>query len=418
MKLLFVHQNMPGQYREMVTWLRDQGGHDITFLTQRDQIQIKGVRKVMYTSHHKAGQNAYGLSRVWEDATGMGYGAALAMQRLHNETGWKPDIILGHTGWGELLFMKQVFPDVPMLGFFEFYYEMEGGIVGFSPDDKSSVTTPFIMESRNAVPNSSWKSADMGTTPTFWQRDRFPKVFHDRLYVCHDGIRTDRLVPDPNVSLKVGRVDEPLTRKDEVFTYMARNLEPSRGFFSFMRALPKIQRERPNARCLVIGGNDVSYGSKSKDPGGFRGEMTKELGDQLDWSRLHFLGKVPYNDYMKIIQLSKCHMYLTKPFVLSWSFLEAMSMQATIVASDVAPVREAMTHGKNGLLVDFHNSDQIADQVIDVLAQPGKYTHIGPAARKHVVDTYDFHTVCLPEHIRQINALVPASAGHIAVPDH
>jgi glycosyltransferase involved in cell wall biosynthesis len=157
----------------------------------------------------------------------------------------------------------------------------------------------------------------------------------------------------------------------------------------------------------VIGGNETSYGAKSSHPGGLRGEMEAELGDRVDWSRVHMLGRVPYEKYRQIIQLSRCHIYLTMPFVLSWSLLEAMAMQAPIVASDVAPVREAVTHGQTGLLVDFFDPAALAEQVVEVLANPAAHAHLGPAARAHVVKTYDFLKVCLPQHIARMNSLVP-----------
>jgi glycosyltransferase involved in cell wall biosynthesis len=215
------------------------------------------------------------------------------------------------------------------------------------------------------------------------------------------------MLPNQDAEITLGRLEKPITREDEIVTYMARNLETTRGFHQFMRALPKIQATRPNARFLIIGGNDTSYGGKSKHQGGLRGQMEAEVGDSVDWEKVHFLGQVPFEDYQKIIQISRCHIYLTMPFILSWSLLESMSMQSTIVASDVAPVREAITHGETGLLVDFFDPDALAAQVLDVLANPAVYSHIGLNARKHVVENYDFLTVCLPEHLRQINALVP-----------
>ncbi len=408
MKILFVHQNMPGQYRELLQFLVAQGGHQIVFLTQRTPPpELPGVATVVYKPHHKPAPDAYGLSKVWEEATGAGFGAAMAAQRLEREKGFKPDLVMGHTGWGELLFFKQIWPDVPVLGFFEYFYISKGGLVGFDPSDPPSEHSPFLLHARNAVPFANLHVVDKGHVPTVWQKNCFPEAFHSKFYTCHDGIRTDRLKPDPDVSLALGRLERPLTREDEVFTYLARNLEHARGFHIFMRALPRILRERPNARVIVLGGNDVSYGRKSKHPGGLRAEMEEEVGGQLDWDRVHFLGRVPYSKFCQVVQLSRCHIYLTMPFVLSWSLLEAMSMQATIVASDVAPVREAITHGETGLLVDFFDHDALADQVIEVLSNPEAHAHLGVAARQSVVERYDFLTRCLPEHIRQMNALVP-----------
>ena len=416
MKLLIVHQNMPGQYRELVHWLVAQGGHEIVFLTQRNPApQIAGVQNCVYKPHHVAGDSAYGLSKVWENAAGSGFGAAMAARDLERDQGFRPDLILGHTGWGELSFFKDIWPDVPIMGFFEYYYNMTGGMVGFDPEDPVADHTPFLMRARNTVPCLNFQSVDMGHVPTQWQRDVFPTSFHDKMYVCHDGIRTDLLHPNPTVSLSLGRLDQPLTRKDEVFTYLARNLEHARGFHVFMRALPRILAERPKARVLVLGGEDVSYGRASKHPRGLRGEMEDEVGDSVDWGRVHFLGRVPYGHFRQILQLSRCHIYLTMPFVLSWSVLEAMSMQATVVSTDVAPVREAITHGETGLLVDFFNPQALADQVVDVLANPGAYAHLGPAARDSVAERYDFKTRCLPEHLHQMNALVP-HACHIPMP--
>ncbi len=408
MKILFVHQNMPGQYREMIRWLAAQKEHQLVFLTQRHPApQFKGVKTVQYAPHHRPAEDAYGLSKVWEEATGAGFGAAEAARKLAREDGFKPDIILGHTGWGELLFMKDIFPDVPVLGFFEYYYLNTGGPVGFDPEDPPSDHSPFLLRARNAVPNANLDAVDLGNVPTRWQMESFPKRFHNQFYCCHDGIRTDLLRPDPHVTLSLGRLDQPLTRNDEILTFMARNLERTRGFHVFMRALPEILDARPKARVLVIGGNGASYGRESSHPGGLRGEMEAELGHRVDWSRVHFLGQVPYEAYQQVIQISRCHLYLTMPFVLSWSCLEAMSMGATMVATDVGPVREVIEHGKTGLLVDFFDPQALAKQVTEVLAHPAEHAHLGGNARAHVVEHYDFLTRCLPEHLSQIHSLLP-----------
>ena len=210
MKFLFVHQNMPGQYRELLTWLVQQGGHEILFLTQRRGLRLPGVTTVTYTPHHQPAKDAYGLSRDWETAAGAGLGAALAARRLERDQGFKPDIIIGHTGWGELLFMKEVWPDVPVIGFFEYFYRTQGGLVGFDPQTPVNDQAGFFARARTTVPYASIDAVDQGHTPTLWQRDRFPTSFHQRMYTCHDGIRCDRLLPDPNASLGLGRLEQRL----------------------------------------------------------------------------------------------------------------------------------------------------------------------------------------------------------------
>lgn len=407
MNILFVHQNFPGQYRELFAWLVAQGGHEIVFLTQRAVTQpVRGARVVQYRSHHKPAEDAYALSKYWEETCGNGLGAALAAVKLR-EAGFTPDIILGHVGWGELTFLKEVWPDTPIIGYFEYYFLARGGSVGFDPEFPASDHAPFIMHARNAVNFANIQTVDLGQSPTAWQRDTFPESFHSSIYVRHDGIRTDILRPNADASVMLGRLNRSVTVEDEIFTYMARNMEPTRGFHVFMRALPDILAARPEARVLIIGGSETSYGRSSGAKGGYRAEMEAEVGDRVDWDRVHFLGKVPYADYQKIIQISRCHIYLTVPFVLSWSLLESMSMGATIVASGTPPVREVITHGENGLLVDFFDPSGLARQVVEVLERPGDFAHLGHAARAHMLRHYDFRTRCLPEHVARINALVP-----------
>lgn len=415
MNILFVHQNFPGQYRELFQWLVAQGGHQIVFLTQRKGLpEAKGARIVVYKTHHKPAEDAYAPTKYWEECVGNGLGAAFAAERLAAE-GFRPDVIIGHVGWGELTFLKQVWADVPIIGFYEYYFLAQGGSVGFDPEFPASEHARFMMHARNAVNFANLHSVDLGQSPTLFQRDTYPEAFRSKIYVEHDGIRTDKLRPRAEASVPLTRLGRAVTREDEIFTYMARNMEPTRGFHKFMRALPRILEARPNARALIIGGNEVSYGKASGAKGGYRAEMERELGDGLDWSRVHFLGKVPYAAYREIIQVSRCHVYLTVPFVLSWSSMEAMSMGAVIVGSDTPPVREVMTHGETAMLVDFHDHEALARQVIEVLEAPGDFAHLGRNARAHMVERYDFTTRCLPVHLEKINGLVPRAKA-IALP--
>jgi len=409
MKILFVHQNMPGQYRELIDFLVGQKTHKLFFLTQRDDLQIEGVNVRVYKRFHTSTEESFGLSRTFEDGVANGFSVCQAAKQLEEREGFVPDIILGHTGWGELSFLKDIWPDVPIIGFFEYFYRATGGMVGFDPEDTLSPQAAIFARARNAIPYMNIDSADVGHSPTRWQRDRFPESFHKKIYVCHDGIRTDKLKADPTAEVTLGRLPKPLTQEDEVITYVARNLERARGFHVVMRALPKLLKERPKARVIIVGGNENSYGREIAHTGGLRGMLEAELGTSVAWDRVHFLGRVPYEGLCNIIRIGRCHLYMSMPFVLSWSMLEAMSMEATVIGSDVAPTREVIEHGKNGLLVDYFNSEALADQIIDVLANREAYAHIGPAARAHVIKEYDFTTVCLPEHVRQINALVPHS---------
>ena len=224
------HQNMPGQYRELVQWLAEKKEHEILFLTQRKKPPaFDGVRTVVYKPHHVAKEKTYGLVRTWENAAG--FGAAQAAGQIRNK-GFTPDIIIGHIGWDELTFIKEVYPDVPVIGFFEYFYSTDGGPVGFDPESPVSDHAPYLMAAHNTVPLVNIEVVDLGHCPTYWQRDRFPNSFHDRIYVCHDGIRTEKILPNADVQVTLGRVDKPITRDDEIVTFMARNFLTGYDFTS------------------------------------------------------------------------------------------------------------------------------------------------------------------------------------------
>jgi glycosyltransferase involved in cell wall biosynthesis len=406
MNILFIHQNYPAQYKHVVEWLSLSGQHTIIFLTQKHVEPTKTHHVVTYKPDHETAPDAYPYSAEFERCCANGAKVAEVCRNLEGQ-GFKPHIIVGHSGWGETLFLKELWPDVPVLAYFEYFYTVKGGAVDFDPEFPISDAMPFIMNARNAVNHLSYAAADLGQTATDWQKKGYPKSFHDKIRVMHEGIRTELCVPNPSASAKLGRLEKQITRQDEIFTFMARNMEPVRGFHMFMRALPAILEARPNARALIIGGKDVSYGRAPGPNVSYRGLLEQEVGDRIDWSRVHFLGQVPYEVFLAVIQLSRCHIYLTVPFVPSWSLLEAMSMEATVVASDVAPVREIIRDGRTGFLVDFFSPTDIADKVVDVLKHPTNYREIGKAARKHIVANYDFHRVCLPKHLRAMNKLLP-----------
>lgn len=407
MNILLIHQNVPGQYKHFAQWLGAQGGHKVVFLTQRKQFpSIPNVSIMRYAPDHKPAENAYALSNYYEECCASGFKVATVCKKLE-EDGFVPDVVIGHCGWGEMLFIKDVWPNVPMMCLFEYFFTAKGGLVGFDPEYPASANAPFITRARNAVHYMSYGLCDAGHTATMWQRNTFPEHFHPKIKVVHEGIKTRDLSPNPKAQVTLGRVGKPVTREDEIFTYMARNLEPARGFHIVMRALPVIQRRRPNARAIIIGASGVSYGNKANDPGGYRAAMEREVGQKIDWDRVHFVGQVPYDLYVSTMQISRCHIYMTAPFVLSWSLLETMAMEATIVASGTDPVREVVEDGKTGFLFDFFKADELADRVCDVLAHKDNYKEIGRAARTHIVREYDFQDVCLPSFLNHLNGILP-----------
>lgn len=402
MNILLVHQNFPGQFRELAPELRARG-HDVRALSMRRENHMLGIANHGYTTSRGSTPNVHPWLVNTESAVIRGQAAAAKAQQLA-QSGWVPDLVLGHTGWGEMLFMREVFPHARILTFNELYYRAEGGDVGFDPEFPKDESAAIRLQVRNLHLQASLLASDEGVTPTRWQASCFPEVLRSRLQVIHDGIQTDRLIPDRSSWVSLGRDGQRLRFGDELITFVNRNLEPMRGFHQFMRAVPEILARRPHARVVIVGGNDVSYGARPPAGQTYKDIYLSEVKDRLDMSRVHFVNRVPYQVLINLFNVSAVHVYLTAPFVLSWSMLEAMSVGALVVGSDTDPVREVIEHEHNGLLVDFFRPDQLADTVVQCLQNPRQYDSLRSAARQTVLQHYDFKSICLPRYLSWLGA--------------
>lgn len=416
MKILFVHQNFPGQYLHMARHLGAQSEHEVVYITQRREIELPGVRKIVYKPRRTISPQVHHYLRESEAAVLNAQEVARVALDLR-KAGFVPDVMLGHNGWGEIWYLKDIFPDAPLIGYFEFFYRMHGADVGFDPADPVTPDTAPRLRTKNLGNLLALDTADLGQCPTEWQKSGYPRRYHPILNVIHEGIDTGVLKPDPAARVLIADAKIEIKAGDEIVTYVARNLEPYRGFPNFMRSLPRILSARPNARVLIVGGDEVSYGARLPPGQTFRQLMLKELAGSLDLSRVHFLGKIPYNGFIKVLQVSRVHVYLTYPFVLSWSMLEAMSAGCLIVGSRTQPVEEVIHHAGNGLLVDFFSPEQIADRVIDALEDRNSFASLRQNARETVIDRYDLRSICLPAHLRLLNMLAPPERrASLAVP--
>jgi glycosyltransferase involved in cell wall biosynthesis len=411
MNILFVHQNFPGQFKHLAPALARQG-HRVVALHINACPQMPGVELVRYAVTGRSGQNTHRWLADLDTKTLRGEAAWQAALKLR-EQGFVPDVIVAHPGWGESLFLQQVWPQARLGIYCEFFYQRQGADVGFDPEFSSLDTDNACrLQMKNANYELHFPRAHAGIAPTHWQASLFPQPFASRIAVIHDGIRTDQIRPDAHAHIRVqtpqGVVQ--LGQGDEVITFVNRNLEPYRGYHQFMRALPAILKARPQARVVIIGGNEVSYGAAPPPgPDGqaqtWREIFLNEVKGELDLSRVHFVGKVPYADFLRVLQVSTVHVYLTYPFVLSWSLLEAMSAGCAIVASDTAPVREAIRHGETGQLVDFFDPAALAQQVIALCADPIERARLGAQARAFAVERYDLETRCLPGQMKWVQEL-------------
>jgi glycosyltransferase involved in cell wall biosynthesis len=409
MKFLFIHQNFPGQYVHIVCYLA-QAGHQVTFITQPRSAEIAGVRKLEYQPvvPELCGQ-AY--LRELENSLANGLAVARLCEWL-NRDGFVPDIIIGHNGWGEILYIKDVWPRVPLLGYFEFFYRASGSDVDFDSEFPPEADAPVRLRTRNAINLMGLDAVDWGQSPTEWQRSQYPKRYWDRIAVVHEGVDTILVKPDPSARLWLsgGRC---LSRTDDIVTYSARDLEPYRGFHVFMRALPRVLEQRPRAQVLIVGGDGVSYGRRPEKADSYPAQLLAELDGKVDLKRVHFLGHLPYQQYLTVLQISTVHVYLTYPFVLSWSLVEAMAAGCLIIGSRSAPVEEVICDGENGQLVDFFDVEGLGNRIANALAGDGDGVNdsIRAAARQTVIARYELNSVCLPAYLNLLRSLLQIREG-------
>ncbi|MHC1699958.1 MAG: glycosyltransferase family 4 protein [Humidesulfovibrio sp.] len=385
MNVVVLHRNFPGQFRHIVRHLA-QGGHRVVGVGNTQAPGLAGIALVRYDSTKLA---ISGHRHLQTPASGVAHGEVVAhiLARLRQQ-GFTPDVVLAHPGWGEALYVKDVFPDVRLVSLFEFYYHAQGVDVGFEPGSEADFEQRALLRCRNMLHLTSLELCDAGVSPTHWQRSLHPAAYRHKIEVAHEGVDTGLMAPDPEArhTLPDGRVLRP---GDPVVTFVARNLEPYRGFHKLMRALPEIQRRYPQAVTVIVGGDGVSYGRAPKNAANWRELLLAEVGPRLDLSRLVFTGQIPHRDYRTLLQVSAAHVYLTYPFVLSWSMLEAMSCGCLVLGSATPPVQEVLRHGENGLLFDFFDTEALAALVENALTRPGDFAALRQQARQDISANYD-----------------------------
>lgn len=417
LKILFIHQNFPGQFKFLAPALVQQG-HDVRALVVERKdlpLQWQGVQVHPYTIGRGSTPNVHPWMVDMETKTIRAeacFRGALGMKA----GGFEPDVIIAHPGWGESLFLKNVWPKAKLGIYCEFYYHNHGADSGFDPEfprDEESDACRLVLKNTNNLLH--FQTADLGISPTQWQASTFPEPFRSKISVIHDGIDTVTLQPNSNVALTLSNGEVLKAGESEVITFVNRNLEPYRGYHTFMRALPALLKARPNARVLMVGGHGVSYGAKPDvnkyGERSWRDIYASEVRGRIsdaDWGRVHFLGSLPYNQFIPVLQLSTVHVYLTYPFVLSWSMLESMSLGCCIVASDTSPVREAIEHGKTGMLVDFFDAHALSAQIADLMDKPELRQTLSVNARKFACENYDLLKVCLPRQLNWVQQLADA----------
>lgn len=410
MRILFIHQNFPGQFKLLAAHMARQPDMNVVGLGDAANIGNR-VREFSFpvlgyqarppkksAGHHYLGS--------FETAIRRGQDVVRACQQLRAK-GFAPDLIVGHPAWGELLFIRDVFPEARMIAYFEFFYRAIGSDVGFDPEFPSTADDLYKLRIRNSMQLHALSESDAGISPTQWQRSTYPLREQPRIRVIHEGLDTEQVKPDPQAAFMLAD-GRRLTRNDTVITYVSRQLEPYRGFHQFMRALPELQRSIPSAQFVIVGADGVSYGRSAPVPfKHYREMLLAEVGDKLDMGRTHFVGRQTYANYLALMQISRLHIYFSYPFVLSWSMLEAMACGAPVLGSATAPVQEVIRNGENGYLFDFFDREQLVDRAVAILGQTGEMTDaIRQTARRDIETRFSFRQQSLPAYLQLIDAVM------------
>lgn len=410
--ILFVHNNFPGQFGFIARAMMERGCR-VAAIASNGAKGIEGVTLVKWGLKRGTAKDIFPDAVRAEADLMRGRAAAECALKLR-EQGFSPKVIVGHPGWGEMIYMKEIWPNARQVLYGEYYYRSSGGDVGFDMEFGVPTQDELLrVHPKNATQILQYSEADRIVCPTPFQAGRFPSLLHNRITIIHEGVDVDAIKPAPSARVELSSGRE-VTRGDQVVTFINRRFEPMRGFHIFMRALPAMMNALPKAEFILIGADEPGGYGKPAPKGTTWGRVfLEEVKDNIDTSRLHFMGTVPHPVMLSALSISSAHVYYTYPFVLSWSLLEAMASECAIIASDTPPVRDALTHGVNAHLVDFFDVPGLSNAVATAVSKPETMAAMRLGARRSVVAEWDRKRHCEPRWIKLMAEMLdwPMAAG-------
>ena len=378
--VLFVHNNFPAQFRDLAEVLVARGVRCVSISQKHAVEDVPGVPSIKYGLPRGSTFGIFPLAVRAEADFIRGSMALKAAQRAKSQ-GFDPDVIIGHTGWGETVLLKEVWPDARQILYPEFFYAGHGLDIGFDTEFKQpGVEGTLLGTAKNTVAALALTQADALVCPTRFQASTLPAVFQPLIHIIHEGVDLETIRPGPAEPfvLDDGRIIAPGT---PVITHVNNNMEPLRGLHIFARALPRLMAEVPQAEAIVIG-NPGNHGYSGSSPEGLSWRDVCFEGVDVDPARLHVLGKIEHARMLAALRLSTAHVYYTYPFVLSWSLAEAMALGCYVIASDTPPLHEAIEDGINGRLLPFFDPAALSDALIAACREPDAQASLRRAARQ------------------------------------
>jgi glycosyltransferase involved in cell wall biosynthesis len=383
MHVLFVHQNFPAQFGHIARHLIRTRGWTCTFVSKTPPGRVDGIEKIAYTTRSGARETNHYCTRTFENAVWHAHGVYEACKARPDI---RPDLIVGHSGFGSTVYLPELYPDVPIINYFEFYYHPHHSDMDFRPEFPPSELDFLRARSRNAMLLLDLETCRRGYSPTRFQRTRFPEIYQPKIDVIFDGIETDLFRRRQGVPRRIGdRTIPPSTR---VVTYVSRGFEAMRGFDIFMRVAKRIYEQFADVVFVVVGSDRICYGGDEKhiEHKTFREHVMAQAS--YDRDRFIFTGLLDVSKLVDLWSFSDLHLYFTVPFVLSWSMVDALACGCTVLASDTEPVREMIDDGSNGLLCGFYDVEGFAAKAVEVLRDPAAFRHLGEAAVARVRNAY------------------------------
>jgi glycosyltransferase involved in cell wall biosynthesis len=404
MHILFIHQNFPAQFGHIAAYLIRQKHFRCTFVSQHPTGMVDGIERIQYHLRGGATEQTHYSSRTFENAI---WHSHAIYDALAQRPELKPDLVVAHSGFHSTVLLRELY-DCPIINYFEYYYLTRGADMDFRPDFPCPVINRLRARIRNAHLLLDLEECDAAYSPTRWQKSLFPATYQQKIRTIFDGIDTSFWRPLGTVARQIGTWNIP--EGTRVVTYVSRGLESIRGFDVFMKVAKRLCERRHDVIFFVVGDDRICYGGDAEFTGSKSFKQWVLARDDYDLSRIVFTGLLPTLQLVQLFALSDLHIYLTTPFVLSWSLMNALACGVTVLCSNTPPVREMVQHGKNGLLVDFFDVEGLVEQAEKVLNKPEEFRGLGQAGGEMINNHYSLD-VCLPRMLHLYEDAVQTRKG-------